>query len=88
MIDEKMELMGQSPYWVWTKAQLKVNQQRDTIDLLLCDLVKAVLENEEAQNVEERNTSYEENKNANIKSFISAALGALVVNMFYYYLKI
>ena len=68
MIDEKMELMGQSSYWVWTKAQLKVNQQRDTIDLLLCDLVKAVLENEHTSNEMERKTIYEEKKNANIKS--------------------
>jgi len=87
MIDEKMELMGQSHYWTWTKAQLKVNQQRDTIDLLLCDLVKAVLENEHLPNEMERKTIYEENKNVNIKSFLSAALGALVVNMLYNYFK-
>ena len=87
MIDEKMELMGKSHYWTWTKAQLKVNQQRDTIDLLLCDLVKAVLENEHLPNEIERKTIYEENKNVNIKSFLSAARGALVVNMLYNYLK-
>ena len=87
MIDEKMELMGESPYWVWTKAQLKVNQQRDTIDILLCDLVKAVLENEHTPNEIERKTTYEENKNANIKSFLSASLGVLVVNMLYNYFK-
>jgi hypothetical protein len=82
MIDEKMELMGQSSYWVWTKAQLKVNQQRDTIDLLLCDLVKAVVEYED---IREKKDTYEENQN--IKSFLSAALGALVVNIIYNYLK-
>ena len=83
MIDEKTELMGQSPYWTWTKAQLKVNQQRDSIDLLLCDLVKAVIENEDAQIVIER----EKIQTQNVNSFLSAALGALIVNMFYYYFK-
>jgi len=85
MIDEKMELFGESPYWVWTKAQLKVNQQRDSIDLLLCDLVKAVLENEDTSKVVERKKT--QAQNVNIKSFLSAALGALVVNIFCYYLK-
>jgi hypothetical protein len=89
MIDEKTELMGQSPYWTWTKAQLKVNQQRDTIDLLLCDLVKAVMENEDAQIVIEREKTQTQiqTQNVNSNSFLSAALGALVVNMFYYYFK-
>ena len=86
MIDEKLELMGESPYWVLSKAQLKVNQQRDSIDLLLCDLVKAVLENEDTMKVvEERKKTHEQN--VNMKSFLSAALGALVVNMLCYYLK-
>jgi hypothetical protein len=85
MIDEKSELMGYSPYWTWSKAQLKVNQQRDTIDLLLCDLVKAVLENEDTPKVIERKKTREQYENT--KSFLSAALGALVVNMLYYYLK-
>jgi hypothetical protein len=86
MIDEKMELTGHSLYWTWSKAQLKVNQQRDTIDLLLCDLVKAVLENEDNnKDIQERKDTYEENQN--IKSFLSAALGALVVNIIYNYLK-
>ena len=91
MIDEKTELMGQSPYWTWTKAQLKVNQQRDTIDLLLCDLVKAVMENEDTQIVIEREKTQTQTQtqtqNVNINSFLSAALGALIVNMFYYYFK-
>jgi hypothetical protein len=86
MIDEKMELMGESPYWAWSKAQLKVNQQRDTIDLLLCDLVKAVLENEDTMKIaEERKKTHKQYENS--KSFLSAALGALVVNLFYYYFK-
>jgi hypothetical protein len=87
MIDEKTELMGQSPYWTWTKAQLKVNQQRDSIDLLLCDLVKAVIENEDAQIVIEREKIQTQIQIQNVNSFISAALGALIVNMFYYYFK-
>jgi hypothetical protein len=89
MIDEKSELMGHSPYWTWSKAQLKVNQQRDTIDLLLCDLVKAVMENEDTQIVIEREKiqTQIQTQNVNINSFLSAALGALIVNMFYYYFK-
>ena len=85
MIDEKLELLGESPYWVWSKAQLKVNQQRDSIDLLLCDLVKALLENEDTMKVvEERKKTHEQNVNS--KSFLSAALGALLVNILYNYL--
>jgi hypothetical protein len=85
MIDEKMEVMGQSPYWTWSKAQLKVNQQRDSIDLLLCDLVKAVLENEDAPKVVKRKKT--QAQNVNVKSFLNAALGALVVNIMYNYLN-
>lgn len=86
MIDEKMEVIGESPYWLWSKAQLKVNHQRDNIDLLLCDLVKAVLENEDTMNVvEERKKKHEQN--VNIKSFLSAALGALLVNIAFNYFK-
>jgi hypothetical protein len=29
--------------WKWVKAQLKVNEQRDKIDLLICELVKAIV---------------------------------------------
>jgi hypothetical protein len=92
MIDENMELMGKSPYWLWSKAQLKVYQQRDTIDLLLCDLVKAVLEKEENEEYKENEENMERKKaseyNVIINSFLSAALGALVVNILYCYLKL
>ena len=83
ILDEKPKHPSQLPYLVWSKAQLKVNQQRDTIDLLLCDLVKAVIENEDASKVVKREKR--QTQNVNIKSFLSAVLGALVVNMFYYY---
>ena len=29
--------------WKWTKAQLKVNEQRDKIDKLICELVKVIV---------------------------------------------
>lgn len=29
--------------WKWTKAQLKVNEQRDKIDKLICELVKVII---------------------------------------------
>lgn len=82
MIDENMEIMGKSPYWLLCKAQLKVIEQRDNIDLLLCELVKTVVENEK---VVERKKIQEQN--VNIKSFLSAALGALLVNIAYNYFK-
>jgi hypothetical protein len=81
IVDEKLEVMGQSPYWEWSKAQLKVNQQRDSIDILLCELVKTVLENEEVLERKETQT-----QNVNIMSFLSAALGALLVNIVYNYI--
>lgn len=46
----------------------------------LCDLVKTLLENEKV--VERKKT---QEHNVNIKSFLSAALGALVVNIAYNY---
>ena len=65
MIDNKIEVIGESPYWLLSKAQLKVNQQRDSIDLLLCDLVKALLENEDTMKVvEERKKTHEQNVNS------------------------
>lgn len=78
-IDEKPEILGESPYWLLSKAQLKVNQQRDSIDILLCELVKTVLENKDT--ISMSNKTREEN--SNLKSFLSAALGALVVNILY-----
>jgi len=85
IVDEKLEVMGQSPYWEWSKAQLKVNQQRDSIDILLCELVKTVLENEEVVERKETQTQTQ-TQNVNIMSFLSAALGALVVNIVYNYI--
>ena len=85
MIDSKMEVLGESPYWLLSKAQLKVNQQRDSIDLLLCELVKVVVENEEntkTYEIKKYNDEY-----ANVKSFTSALLGALIVNIIFMYLK-
>ena len=82
MIDKKQELMGKSPYWELSKAQLKVNQQRDNIDLLLCELLKITLENKEQ--VEEKKTHIEYQT---LKSFLGATLGALLVNILYNYSK-
>lgn len=47
-IIETNEELGTSNFnnivsWKWTKAQLKVNEQRDNIDLLICELVKAIV---------------------------------------------
>jgi hypothetical protein len=47
-IIETNEELGTSNFnnvisWKWTKAQLQVNEQRDKIDLLICEVVKAIL---------------------------------------------
>jgi hypothetical protein len=47
-IIETNEELGTSNFnnvisWKWVKAQLKVNEQRDKIDLLICELVKAIV---------------------------------------------
>jgi len=81
ILDEKPEVMDHLPYMEWSKAQLKVIKQRDSIDMLLCELVKTVIENEEV--VERKET---QRQDVNIMSFLSAALGALLVNIMYNYL--
>ena len=47
-IIETNEELGTSNFnnvvsWKWVKAQLKVNEQRDKIDLLICELMKAFI---------------------------------------------
>ena len=47
-IIETNEELGTSNFnntisWQWTKAQLKVNEQRDKIDKLICELVRAIV---------------------------------------------
>jgi hypothetical protein len=47
-IIETNEELGTSNFnnvisWKWVKAQLKVNEQRDKIDLLICELVKVIV---------------------------------------------
>ena len=37
--------------WKWTKAQLQVNEQRDKIDKLICELVKAIVKENDVKNV-------------------------------------
>ena len=58
-IIETNEELGTSNFnnivsWKWAKAQLKVNEQRDNIDLLICELVKAIL-NENLNNNKSNN---------------------------------
>ena len=53
--------------------------------MLLCELVKVVVENEEntkTYEIKKYNDEY-----ANVKSFTSALLGALIVNIIFMYLK-
>ena len=61
-IIETNEELGTSNFnnvisWKWTKAQLQVNEQRDKIDSLICEVVKAIVRetNELETNVLETN---------------------------------
>ena len=54
-IIETNEELGTSNFnntisWKWTKAQLKVNEQRDKIDKLICMLVKVILKENDVKN--------------------------------------
>ena len=65
-IIETNEELGTSNFnniisWKWAKAQLKVNEQRDNIDLLICELVKAIL-NENLNNNKSNNNKSNNNK--------------------------
>jgi len=57
-IIETNEELGTSNFnnvisWKWVKAQLKVNEQRDKIDLFICELVNAIVN--ESVNLSETN---------------------------------
>lgn len=108
-IIETNEELGTSNFnntvsWKWTKAQLKVNEQRDNIDLLICELVKALLN----ENLKNNNSEQEDNDDCEtnyldyidqktledyetylaIKSFMYAVFGAFLVNIFVVYCNI
>ena len=55
-IIETNEELGTSNFnntisWKWTKAQLKVNEQRDEIDKLICEVVKAIVKKNSVENI-------------------------------------
>ena len=55
-IIETNEELGTSNFnntisWKWTKAQLEVNEQRDNIDRLICEVVKAIVKENSLENV-------------------------------------
>jgi hypothetical protein len=41
--------------WKWTKAQLKVNEQRDKIDKLICELVKVIIKENDIKENDTKN---------------------------------
>jgi hypothetical protein len=103
-IIETNEELGTSNFnntisWKWTKAQLKVNEQRDKIDLLVCELVKAIVDNNynlmDSNENNECETDYleaVEQKTLDdyetylaVKSFLYAVSGAFVVNIMFAY---
>ena len=79
IINEKLTLNNNEECWLWAKAQIEVNTQRDKIDQLVCELIKTILSNELTEK-EEKEALKEEK---NIKCFLVSALGALVVNIVY-----
>lgn len=106
-IIETNEELGTSNFnntisWKWAKAQLKVNEQRDKIDLLVCELVKEIVNNNlkliESNEVEECETDYlekveektlqEYEKYFAIISFLYAVTGALVINIMVAYFNL
>lgn len=66
-IIETNEELGTSNFnniisWKWAKAQLKVNEQRDKIDLLICEVVKAII-NESKDSYKTEQTQEQEQEN-------------------------
>ena len=66
-IIETNEELGTSNFnntisWQWTKAQLKVNEQRDKIDNLICELVRAIVKEndvkDDVKNVLDKSPSF------------------------------
>ena len=66
-IIETNEELGTSNFnntisWQWTKAQLKVNEQRDKIDKLICELVRAIVKEndvkDDVKNVLDKSPSF------------------------------
>lgn len=62
-IIETNEELGTSNFnntisWQWTKAQLKVNEQRDKIDKLICELVRAIVKENDVKNVLDKSPSF------------------------------
>ena len=88
IIEEKVAITkSNESSWLWALSQLKVNAQREKIDMFICELIE-ILQSEEKELKEEEKESSEERLtegNIIITSFISSALGALVVNLLYAY---
>ena len=66
-IIETNEELGTSNFnnivsWKWAKAQLKVNEQRDNIDLLICELVNAIVNETLKTNEILKTNDYEDSK--------------------------
>jgi hypothetical protein len=80
IINEKITLNNvNEECWVWAKAQIKVNTQRDKIDQLVCELIQTILSNE-IKPIEEIKPLKEEK---NRSPYIVAALVALIAKLVY-----
>ena len=82
IINEKLTLNNNEECWLWAKAQIEVNTQRDKIDQLVCELIKTILSNE-IKEIEEKQEIKALKEEKHIIRFIVSALGTLVANIVY-----
>jgi hypothetical protein len=77
IINEKITLNNvNEDCWIWAKAQIKVNTQRDKIDQLVCELIQTILSNEKT---EIKPLKEEKNRTP----YIVAALVGLITKLVY-----
>jgi hypothetical protein len=80
IINEKITLNNvNEECWMWAKAQIKVNTQRDKIDQLVCELIQTILSNDKTEITEIKTLKEEKN----ITPYLVSALVALIAKLVY-----
>jgi hypothetical protein len=80
IINEKITLNNvNEECWIWAKAQIKVNTQRDKIDQLVCELIQTILSNDKTEITEIKPLKEEKN----ITPYLVSALVALIAKLVY-----
>jgi hypothetical protein len=83
IINEKITLNNvNEECWIWAKAQIKVNIQRDKIDQLICELIQTILSNEKTE-ITEKTEIKPLKEEKNNTPYIVAALVALITKLVY-----